>query len=151
MPPVRKKQTYFKNEWLHSEELDFNIWLKIGTDNTSFRCKICKTNKDLALGQSGIGSLKKHAEGDTHKKNMVLHKKTLNFFQPSSSKSIVIEDDDVSCSSHSNTQQDLNKPATRPNQSIFDQGTTSITLLFKDLLYSPRISAFFAAANKMPR
>ena len=106
MPPVRKKQTYFKNEWLHSEELDFNIWLKIGTDNTSFRCKICKTNKDLALGQSGIGSLKKHAEGDTHKKNMVLHKKTLNFFQSSSSKSIVIDDDDVSCSSHSNTQQD---------------------------------------------
>ena len=107
MPPVRKKQTYYKNEWLHSEELDFNIWLKIGTDNTSFRCKICKTNKDLALGQSGIDSLKKYAEGDTHKKNMVLHKKTLNFFQPSSSKSIVIEDDDVS-SSHSNTQQDLN-------------------------------------------
>ena len=51
MPPVRKKQTYFKNEWLHSEELDFNIWLKRGTDNTSFSCKICKTNKDLALGQ----------------------------------------------------------------------------------------------------
>ena len=95
MPPVRKKQTYYKNEWLHSEELDFNIWLKIGTDNTSFRCKICKTNKDLALGQSGIGSLKKHGEGDTYKKNMMFHKKTLNFFQPSSSKSIVIEDDDV--------------------------------------------------------
>ena len=72
---------------------------------------------------------------------MVLHKKTLNFFQPSSSKSIVIVDDDVSCSvdddvscsSHSNTQQDLSKPPTRPSQSIFDQGTTSITL-FKDLL-----------------
>ena len=131
MPPVRKKQTYFKNEWLHSEELDFNIWLKI---ETSFRCKICKTNKDLTLGQCGMGSLKKHAEGDTHKKNMVLHKKNLNFFQPSSSKSVVIEDDYVSCSSHSNTQQDLNKPPTRPSQSIFDQGTTSITLLFKDLL-----------------
>ena len=86
MPPVRKKQTYFKNESLHSEELDFNIWLKIWTGNTSFRWKIFKTNKDLALGQSGIGYLKKHGEGDTHKKNMVLHKKTLNFFQPSSSK-----------------------------------------------------------------
>ena len=134
MPPVRKKQTYYKNEWLHSEELDFNIWLKIGTDNTSFRCKICKTNKDLALGQSGIGSLKKYGEGDTYKKNMMFHKKTLNFFQPSSSKSIVIEDDDVSCSSHSNTQQDLNKPRTRPSQSIFDKVATSITLLFKDLL-----------------
>ena len=137
-----KKETYFKNESLHSEELDFNIWLKIGTENTSFRCKICKTSKDLVLGQSGIGSLKKHAEGDTHETNMVLHKKTLNFFQPSSSKSIVIVDDDVSCSvdddlscsSHSNTQQDLSKPPTRPSQSIFDQGTTSITLLFKDLL-----------------
>ena len=75
MPLVGKKQTYFKNEWLHSEELDFNIWLKIGTDNTSFRCKICKTNKDLALGQSGIGSLKKHEEGDMHKNNMVLHRR----------------------------------------------------------------------------
>ena len=87
--------------------MEFNIWLKIGTDNTSFRYKICKTNKGLALRKSGIGSLKKHAEGDTHKKNVLLHKKTLNFFQPSSSKSIVIEDDDVS-SSHSNTQQDFN-------------------------------------------
>ena len=100
--------------------MDFNIWLKIGTDNTPFRCKISKTNKDLNLGQSsigslkkyaaqsGIGSLKKHGEGDTHKKNMVLHKKTLNFFQLSSSKSIVIDDDDddVSCSSHSDMQQD---------------------------------------------
>ena len=136
MPPVRKKQTYYKNEWLHSEELDFNIWLKIGTDNTSFRCKISKTNKGLNLGQSsigslkkyaeqsGIGSLKKHGEGDTHKKNMVLHKKTLNFFQPSSSKSIVIDDDDVSCSSHSDMQQDLNKPLKRPSQCIFDQDTT---------------------------
>ena len=142
MPPVRKEQTHFKNDWFHSEELDFNIWLKIGTDNTSFRCKICITNKDLALGQSDIGCRKKkYAEGDTHKKNMVLHKKTLNFFQPSSSKSIVIVDDDVSCSvdddvscsSHSNTQQDLSKPPTRPSQSIFDQGTTSLTL-FKDLL-----------------
>ena len=57
-----------------------------------------------------LGSLKKHAEGDIHKKNMVLHKKTLNFFQPSISKSIIIEDDDVSCPSHSNMQQDLNKP-----------------------------------------
>ena len=134
MPPVTKQQTYFQNEWLHSEELDFDIWVKIGTDNTLFRCKICKTNQDLARGQSGIGSLKKHAEGDTHKKNMVLHKKTLNIFQPSSSNSIVIEDDDVSCSSHSNTQQDLNKPPTRPSQSIFDQGTKSITLLLKVLL-----------------
>ena len=71
-----------------------------------------------------------------HKKNMVLYKKTLNFFQPSSSKSIVINDDDVSCSSHSNTQQDLRKPPTRPSQSIFDQGTTSITWLFKDLIYA---------------
>ena len=106
MPPVRKRQTYFENEWLHIEELDFNIWLKIGTDNTLFRCKICKTNKDLALGQSGIDSLKKYAEGDTHKKNVVLHKKTLNFFilKPLSSKSTVIVDDDVPCSSHSNTQ-----------------------------------------------
>ena len=108
MPSVRKKQTCLKNEWLHSEELNFNIWLKIRTDNTSFRYKICKTNKDPPLGQSGIGSLKNHAEGNTHKKNMVLHKKTLNFFQPSSSKSIVIEDDNVSSSSHSNTQQDSN-------------------------------------------
>ena len=121
------------------------------TDNTLFRSKICKTNKDLALGQSGIGYLKKHAEGDMYKKNMVLHKKTLNFFQLSSSKSIVIEDDDVSCSSHSNTQHNLNKPPTRPSQSLFDQSTTSITLLFKDLLYSPQISVFFAAANKMLR
>ena len=129
MSPVRKKQTYFKNGWLHSEELDFNIWLKIGTDNTSFRCKICKTNKDRTLGQSGIGSVK-HAEGDTDKKNMVLQKKKLNF-QPSSSKSILIEDDDVSCSSHSSTLQDLNKPSTRPSQSMFDQDTTCITLLFK--------------------
>ena len=47
MPPVRKKQTYFKNELLHSEELDFNIWLKIGTDNTSFRCKNVKQTKTL--------------------------------------------------------------------------------------------------------
>ena len=101
----------------------------------SFRCKVCKTSKGLALGQSGIGSLKKHAEGDTRKNNiyMVLHKKTLNFFQSSSSKSIVIKDDDVSCYSHSNTQQGFKKPPTRPSQSIFDQGTTSITL-FKDLL-----------------
>ena len=60
----------------------------------------------------------------------MLHKKRVNFFQPSSSKSIVIKDDDVSCSIHSNTQQDLNKSPTRPGQSIFDQGTT----LFKDLL-----------------
>ena len=97
MPPVRKKQAYLKNEQLHCEELDFNIWLKIGTDNTSFRCKICKTNKDLAQGQSDIGSLKKHAEGDSHKKNMVLHKKTLNFFQPLKSKSVVMDDDDVLC------------------------------------------------------
>ena len=88
----------------------------------------------LSLGQSGIGFLKRYTEGDTHKKNMVLHKNTLNFFQPSSSKSIVIEDDDVSCSSHSNTQQDLNKPRARPSQSIFDKVATSITLLFKDLL-----------------
>ena len=86
------------------------------------------------LRQSGIGSLKRYGEGDMYKRNMVLHKKTLNFFQQSCSKSIVIEDDDVSCSSHSNQQQDLNKAPTRPSQSIFDQGTTSITLLFKDLL-----------------
>ena len=104
----------------------------------SFRCKVCKTSKGLALGQSGIGSLKKHAEGDTCKNNiyMVLHKKTLNFFQSSSSKSIVIKDDDVSCYSHSNTQQGFSKPPTRPSQSIFDQGTTSITWLFKDLIYA---------------
>ena len=88
----------------------------------------------LSLGQSGIGFLKRHTEGDTHKKNMVLYKKTLNFFQPSSSKSILIGDVDVSYFSHSNTQQDLNKPPTRPSQSIFDQVATSITLLFKDLL-----------------
>ena len=49
-----KRYAYRKQR---SEELDFNIWLKIGTDSTSFRCKICTTNKDLALGQSGIGSL----------------------------------------------------------------------------------------------
>ena len=80
-----------------------------------------------------MGSLKKHAEGDTHKNIMVLHKKTLNFFQPSSRKSIVIVDDNVSCYSYSNTQHDLNKPPTKPSQSIFDQDTTSITL-FKGLL-----------------
>ena len=28
------------------------------------------------------------------------------------------------------------KPPTRPSQSIFDQGTTSITWLFKDLIYA---------------
>ena len=50
---------------------------------------------------------------------MVLHKKTLNFFQPSSSKSIVIDDDDVSCSSHSDMQQDLNKPLKRPSLYIW--------------------------------
>ena len=94
--------------------MDFNIWLAIGTDNTSFRCKICKTNKDHPLGQSGIGSLKDHAEGDTHKKNIVLHKKTLNFFQPSSSKSIVIEDDYVSSSSHSNTSRTQTSNKTKP-------------------------------------
>ena len=131
MPPVRKKQTYFKNEWLHSEELDFNIWPKIGTDNTSFRCKMCKTSKDLALV---VLVLSRSMQRETHKNNMVLHKKTLNFFQPSSSKSFVIEDDNVSSSSHSNRQQDLNKPPTKPSQSIFNQGATSITFLFKDLL-----------------
>ena len=89
--------------------MDFNIWLKIGPDNTSFRCKICKTNNDLALGQTVALVLKKHAEGDTYKNKMVLHKKTLKFFQPSSSKSVVIKDDDVSCSSYSNTQQDLRR------------------------------------------
>ena len=121
MAPDRKKQTYFNNEWLSSKELDFNVWLSVGINNTSFNCKMCKTNKDLALGQSGIGSVKKHAEGETHKKNMVLHKKTLTFFQPSITKSILI-DDDASCSSQSNTQQDSHKPPTRPMQSIFNQG-----------------------------
>ena len=52
-----------------------------------------------------------------HKKNMVLRKKTLNF-QPSSSKSIVIEDDDVSCSSHSNMQQGL-KQSFKKTKSIY--------------------------------
>ena len=47
MPLVRKKKTYFKNEWLHSEELDFNIWLKIGTDNTHSGAKYVKQAKAL--------------------------------------------------------------------------------------------------------
>ena len=106
----------------------------------SFRCKICKTSKGLALGHSVIGSLKKHhAEGDTQEKN-IYGVTQENFFQPSSSKSIVIKDDDVSCYSHSNTQQGFNKP-TRPSQSIFDQGTTSITLL-KGLLKGQSESIF---------
>ena len=106
----------------------------------SFRCKICKTSKGLALGQSVIGSLKKHhAEGDTQEKN-IYGVTQENFFQPSSSKSIVIKDDDVSCYSHSNIQQGFNKP-TRPSQSIFDQGTTSITLL-KGLLKGQSESIF---------
>jgi hypothetical protein len=124
MAPDRKKQTYFNNEWLKLKELDCNVWLSVGTINTSFKCKICKTNKDLALGQSGIGSVKKHAEGETHKKNMVLHKKTSTFFQPSTTGSIVI-DDDAPCSSQSNTQQVSHKSQTPSSQSIFNQGVIS--------------------------
>ena len=77
----------------------------------------------------------------THRKRiyMVLHKKTSSSHQVGS-KSIVIKDDDVSCYSHSNTQQGFNKP-TRPSQSIFDQGTTSITLL-KGLLKGQSESIF---------
>ena len=97
----------------------YGLVLELTTLHSS--AKMCKTNKDLALGQSGIGSVKKHAEGETHKKNMVLHKKTLTFFQPSITKPIVINDD-ASCSSQSNTQQDSHKPPTRPMQSIFNQG-----------------------------
>ena len=69
MAPGRKKKTYFKNEWLSIKELDCNIWLSVGTNNTSFKCKLCEINTDLALGQSGFGSIEKHAEGETHKKN----------------------------------------------------------------------------------
>jgi hypothetical protein len=82
MAPDRKKQTYFNHDWLKNKEDGFDIWLQTGSNKISFRCRVCNGTKDLALGQAGVGSLKKHANGDSHKKNLSIHMKTLNFFKP---------------------------------------------------------------------
>ena len=125
MAPDRKKQTYFNSDWLTNEEDRFNVWLQAGSNNISFRCKLCKSTKDLALGQGGIGSLKKHAGGETHQKNLELHKKMTNFFKPPTKPKKPTATNEVSQGSSSSTQVSTSSaknatPIVRPT--IYDQG-----------------------------
>ena len=130
MAPDRKKQTYFNHDWLKNKEDGFDVWLQTGSNKISFRCRVCNGTKDLALGQAGVGLLKKHANGDSHKKNLSIHMKTLNFFKPPT-KPIIINDDTLRQSSSSSGQSSssaaLNTNTVR--SSIFDQGKTTTVFL----------------------
>ena len=120
MAPDRKKQTYFNHDWLKNKEDGFDVWLQTGCNKISFRCRVCNGTKDLALGQAGgVGSLKKHANGDSHKKNLSIHMKTLNFFNDDTQSS--------SSSGQSSSSAALNTNTVR--SSIFDQGKTTTVFL----------------------
>ena len=116
-----KKQTYFNDSWLNEKECDINLWVLKGSTSISFRCKVCKGNKDKTLGEAGVGALRKHSEGQAHLKNMELYKKTLNFFAPrnNAAKSDCVTNQDTGnadalpCSSYT-------KPA-EPIPSFFNQ------------------------------
>ena len=83
-PRKNKKQTYFDVQWLIDPL--YSDWLKAGSTNKTFRCKVCPGKKgnseERTLGDMGVGALKKHAGGEGHKKNINQYMSTLHFFQP---------------------------------------------------------------------
>ena len=74
-----KKQTYFSDSWLTDK--NFSNWIAKAPDKTKARCKLCC--KNFKLSNMGVGSLDKHANGDTHKKKMVTSNEVKNFFSKS--------------------------------------------------------------------
>ena len=56
--------------------------MKVGSTNTIFKCKVCKEkNKEGALGDMGVGDIKKHMATDCHKDKMKYYQDTIAVFQ----------------------------------------------------------------------
>ena len=74
------KQSFFDKTWL--EEPAYKDWLKIGSANTTFKCKVCKKkNKKWTLGDMGVGAIKKHMATDGHKDKMKCYQDAVAVFQ----------------------------------------------------------------------
>ena len=103
-PRKNEKQTYFDVQWLIDPL--YSDWLKAGSTNKTFRCKVCPGKKgnseERTLGDMGVGALKKHAGGEGHKKNINQYMSTLHFFQPKQ-KQVTSDDTTVAQSGESNT------------------------------------------------
>ena len=59
----KEKKTYFGNLWLSNPE--YSSWVRKGTRDTTFHCKLCKIEN--GLDSMGEGALKTHAGGAKHK------------------------------------------------------------------------------------
>ena len=76
----RKKQTYFDTKWLNDDI--FKGWLKRGSTNTTFKCKVCKEKKnERVLGDMGVQALKKHLKSTSHQDNYSSYLSTFSFFK----------------------------------------------------------------------
>ena len=74
------KQTFFDKTWLRDSI--FKDWLKVGTTNTTFKCKVCKEkNKEWTLGDMGIGTIKKYMTTNGHKDKMKCYQDAIAVFQ----------------------------------------------------------------------
>ena len=74
------KTDIFDRKWLN--DADYCQWLKPGSDNTTYRCKVCKEKRsERKLGDMGVGALKKHAKSPGHGDNLNTYLSTLSFFE----------------------------------------------------------------------
>ena len=74
------KQTFFDKTWL--KDPAYEDWLKVGSTNTTFKCKVCKEkNKEQMLGDIGVEAIKKHMATDGHKNKMKCYQDAIAVFQ----------------------------------------------------------------------
>ena len=75
------KQTFFDKTWL--KDSAFKNWLKVGSTNTTFKCKVCKEkNKERTSGDMVLGAIKKHMATDGHKEKMKCYQDAIAMFLP---------------------------------------------------------------------
>ena len=73
------KQTFFDKTWL--KDPAFKNWLKVGSTNTTFKCKVCKEkNKERTSGDMVLGAIKKHMATDSHKEKMKCYQDAIAMF-----------------------------------------------------------------------
>ena len=76
-----RKQTFFDKTWLRDPA--FKNRLKVGSTNTTFKCKVCKEkNKERTSGDMVLGAIKKHMATDGHKEKMKCYQDAIAMFLP---------------------------------------------------------------------
>ena len=91
------KQTFFDKTWL--KDPAYKDWLKAGSTNTTFKCKVCKENKERTLGDMGVGAIKKHMATNGHKDKMKCYQDAIAVFQrrkPVNNDDVVADNDNIS-------------------------------------------------------